>query len=233
MRQGYIGLNNLKIGRIAGWMVSMAVRDSGKAAVFVGGHRWQGHELREVGFRAYLREHAPHLEILDTLVNLETRQLTYEAMLGLLARQPTLRAVYVAGGGMEGAIAALREVRQPGEVCLVVNELTSEFAVCAGRGLGDNGQRNAAGCALPDSVAPDGSGRSRPLGSAGAILSSSRSAHRGIDLTGEEPTPLFSLAAEFGIFHLLCAKNGISIPSCRGGVPPERGCSCYRLHSIT
>lgn len=134
VRQGYIGLNNLKIGRIAGWMVSMAVRDFGKAAVFVGGHRWQGHELREVGFRAYLREHAPHLEILDTLVNLETRQLTYEAMLGLLARQPTLRAVYVAGGGMEGAIAALREVRQPGEVCLVVNELTSElqFALAEG-----------------------------------------------------------------------------------------------------
>lgn len=134
VRQGYIGLNNLKVGRIAGWMVGMAVREPGKAAVFVGGHRWQGHELREVGFRAYLRERAPHLEVLDTLVNLETRQLTYEATLSLLSRQPNLRAIYVAGGGMEGAIAALREVRLPGQVCLVVNELTSEsrFALAEG-----------------------------------------------------------------------------------------------------
>jgi LacI family transcriptional regulator len=63
---------------------------------------------------------------LETLVNLETRQLTYEATLDLLDRHPDLRGIYCAGGGMEGAIAALREVRQPGEVALVVNELTPE-----------------------------------------------------------------------------------------------------------
>ena len=64
--------------------------------------------------------------ILDTLVNLETRQLTYEATLDLLGRHPDLRGIYCAGGGMEGAIAAVREVRKPGEVALVVNELTPE-----------------------------------------------------------------------------------------------------------
>ncbi len=39
---------------------------------------------------------------------------------------PTCGGIYCAGGGMEGAIAALREVRQPGEVALIVNELTPE-----------------------------------------------------------------------------------------------------------
>jgi LacI family transcriptional regulator len=52
--------------------------------------------------------------------------LTYEATLDLLGRHPDLRGIYCAGGGMEGAIAALREARQPGEVALVVNELTPE-----------------------------------------------------------------------------------------------------------
>ena len=126
VRQAYIGLNNVKVGRIAGWMVGMAARRSGKLAVFVGGHRWHGHELRETGFRSYFREHAPEFTVLDTLVNLETRQLTYEATLDLLARHPDLRGIYVAGGGMEGAIAALREVRGPGDVALVVNEVTPE-----------------------------------------------------------------------------------------------------------
>lgn len=126
VREGYVGLNNLKVGRIAGWMVTTATRQPGRVAVFVGGHRWHGHELREAGFRSYLREHAPHLEVMETLVNLETRQFTYEATLSLLARQPELRGIYIAGGGMEGAIAALRESRKPGDVVLVVNELTSE-----------------------------------------------------------------------------------------------------------
>lgn len=126
VRQGYVGLNNLKVGRIAAAMITTAVHRPGKIAVFVGGYRWHGHELRETGFRSYFREFAPHFTVLDTLVNLETRQLTYEATLDLLARHPDLRGIYCAGGGMEGAIAALREARQPGDVALVVNELTPE-----------------------------------------------------------------------------------------------------------
>ncbi|WP_309667671.1 LacI family DNA-binding transcriptional regulator [Tabrizicola sp.] len=126
VRQNYLGLNNMKIGRIAAHLIAETTHQSGKIAVFVGGYRWHGHELRETGFRSYFHEYAPQFTILDTLVNLETRQLTYEATLDLLGRHPDLRGIYCAGGGMEGAIAALREVRQPGEVALVVNELTPE-----------------------------------------------------------------------------------------------------------
>jgi LacI family transcriptional regulator len=126
VRQNYLGLNNLKVGRIAAHMIATASHQAGKIAVFVGGYRWHGHELRETGVRSYFREHAPQFQILDTLINLETRQLTYEATLDLLGRHPDLRGIYCAGGGMEGAIAAVREARQPGEVALVVNELTPE-----------------------------------------------------------------------------------------------------------
>jgi LacI family transcriptional regulator len=126
VRQNYLGLNNLKVGRIAAHMMATASHHGGKIAVFVGGYRWHGHELRETGVRSYFREHAPQFQVLDTLVNLETRQLTYEATLDLLNRHPDLRGIYCAGGGMEGAIAALGEARQPGEVALVVNELTPE-----------------------------------------------------------------------------------------------------------
>lgn len=128
-RANYVGLNNLKVGRIAAYMVGTAVHRPGKIAVFVGGHRWHGHELREAGFRSYLREYHPQFTVLDTLVNLETRQLTHEATLNLLERHPDLRGIYVAGGGMEGAISALREVRAPGDLVLVVNELTPDSRV--------------------------------------------------------------------------------------------------------
>lgn len=124
VRAGYLGLNNLKVGRTAAWLTALAAKGPGKVAIFVGGYRWHGHELRETGFRAYLREAAPELAVLETLVNLETRQLTYEAVLGLIARHPDLRGIYVAGGGMEGAIAALREARR--DVVLVVSALTPD-----------------------------------------------------------------------------------------------------------
>lgn len=126
IRQNYVGLNNLKVGRTAASIIAMAAHRPGKIGVFVGGYRWHGHELRETGFRSYFRESAPQFTVLDTLVNLETRQITYEATLDLLARHPDLRGIYCAGGGMEGAIAALREAKEPSEVCLVVNELTPE-----------------------------------------------------------------------------------------------------------
>ncbi|MBL4916657.1 LacI family DNA-binding transcriptional regulator [Tabrizicola sp. DMG-N-6] len=126
VRRNYLGLNNMKIGRIAAWTITGRVRRPGKLAVFVGGNRWHGHDLREVGFRSYVRENAPEFSMLETLVNLETRQFTYEATLDLVRRHPDLAGIYVAGGGMEGAIAALREVHASPRIALVVNELTAE-----------------------------------------------------------------------------------------------------------
>ncbi len=125
-RQHYIGTNNLKVGRIAAWMLATAAKRPGKIALFVGGYRWHGHELRETGFRSYFREFQPQFQMLDTLVNLETRRLTYEATLDLLHRHPDVAGIYLAGGGMEGAIEALREIREAGQISLVVNELTPE-----------------------------------------------------------------------------------------------------------
>jgi LacI family transcriptional regulator len=125
-QQSYFGLDNVKVGRIAGWLIATQTREPGKVAVFIGGNRWHGHILRETGLRSYLRDRAPGLELLDAIVNLETRQVTYEATLDLLDRHSDLRGIYVAGGGMEGAIAALRETRPPGKVALVVNEITNE-----------------------------------------------------------------------------------------------------------
>ncbi|MDV4166790.1 LacI family DNA-binding transcriptional regulator [Rhodovulum sp. FJ3] len=126
IRKTYLGLNNMKVGRSAAWFMTRISRTPGKLAVFVGGNRWHGHDLREVGFRSFIRAEAPAFTVLDTLVNLETRQVTYEATLDLLTRHSDLAGIYVAGGGMEGAIAALREARPPNKVTLIVNELTDE-----------------------------------------------------------------------------------------------------------
>lgn len=135
VRRNYLGLNNMKIGRTAAWMITRTVAQPGKLAIFVGGNRWHGHDLREVGFRSYVRETAPSFTVLDSLVNLETRQLTYEATLDLVGRHPDLKGIYVAGGGMEGAIAALREVHPTPRIALVVNESTQDSRAALSDGV--------------------------------------------------------------------------------------------------
>jgi LacI family transcriptional regulator len=124
--EGYIGLNNLKAGRTAGWMIAKGAKRPGKVAVFVGSHRFHGHELREMGLRSYFRENATEFEVLDTLVNLDTSEITHEATVNLLNSHPDLVGLHVAGGGMEGAISAIREEGYAGRLQVVVNELTPE-----------------------------------------------------------------------------------------------------------
>lgn len=126
VRQGYIGVDNRKVGRTAAWVIARSARRPGKVACFVGSHRFHGHELREIGFRSYFRENAPEFEVLDTLINLDTPEITHEATLDLLQKHPDLIGFYVCGGGMEGAISAIREERLSGKLIAVVNELTPE-----------------------------------------------------------------------------------------------------------
>lgn len=126
VRETYFGINNMRLGRIAGWFISRLARRPGKVGLFVGGPRYHGHELRETGFRSFFRDAAPDFQLLDTQINLETRQLTYEATVNLIARNPDLVGLYVAGGGMEGAIQAVREAAVAPGLVLIVNELTPE-----------------------------------------------------------------------------------------------------------
>ena len=125
LRDGYYGTDNLKAGRVAAWMLTTQIKHPGKLAVFVGHSRWHSHMMREAGFQAYLRQFEPDFELLAPLVNLDTRQTCYEATLAVLQREPDLRGIYVAGGGMEGAIKALRAMRPAKKVALVVHELTT------------------------------------------------------------------------------------------------------------
>lgn len=126
VRAGYIGLNNRKAGRTAAWIIAKTAKRPGKVAVFVGSHRFLGQEMREIGFRSYFRELAPEFALIDTMVNLEARTIAHEATLDLLHRHPDLVGFYVAGGGMEGAISALREENMADRLVAVCNELTPD-----------------------------------------------------------------------------------------------------------
>jgi LacI family transcriptional regulator len=119
-RTSYVGVDNRKAGRTAGWAIANCANAAGKVAVFVGSHRFHGHELREIGLRSYFREYAPEFSVLDTSVNTESSEITYEMMSTLIEQHGDLVGCYVAGGGTDGAIAAVRRSaanRRPVVVC--------------------------------------------------------------------------------------------------------------------
>jgi LacI family transcriptional regulator len=128
VREGYVGVNNRKAGGTAAWLISRTAKSPGKVAIFVGSSRFHGHEMREIGFRAYFRHRAPEFEVIDTLVNPAPHESAYEATHELLRRHPDLVGLNVAGCGPEGVIRALREVGTSGRIAAVCNEYTPESA---------------------------------------------------------------------------------------------------------
>lgn len=126
VRHACLGVNNLKVGRVAAAMLARGVPKGagGALALFVGGQLWHGHELRETGFRSYIRRERPDLVLLDTQINLDTDDLTYEAAIALMARHKSLCGIYCCGGGRNGVIRAVREERRHGEIDVIANELT-------------------------------------------------------------------------------------------------------------
>lgn len=123
---GHVGIDHRKAGRTAAWSIARLARAPGSVGIFVGSHRYVGHELSEISFRSYFREHAPAFRLLEPLANLEDPHLAHEGTLELLKRNPDLVGIYVAGGGMAGLISALRETGAHERVIAVCNELVPE-----------------------------------------------------------------------------------------------------------
>lgn len=136
-RAGFFGIDHRKAGRTAGWAISRLARAPGTLGIVVGNHRYLGHEICEAGFRSYIREHAPSFRLLDSFASFEDKRVAHEATLDLMRRHPDLRGLYVAGGGIEGIIEALRERARPDPITVVCNELIPETRLALVDGIVD------------------------------------------------------------------------------------------------
>lgn len=133
-RAAYVGLDNRKVGRTAGWYLSNMLPADATVAIFVGSHRYLCQEANEMGFRAYLREHAPAMALLDPITTLESDRYAAEATLDLLRRTPDIAGLYVAGGGIGGVLDALRQGPQRRRV-VIAHDLTETTSRGLAEGL--------------------------------------------------------------------------------------------------
>lgn len=123
-RAGYVGLDNGKVGRTAAWTIDRLCPQPGKVGISLGSHRILCQEASEVSFRSYMREHAPRFEVLEAATSFEQPHYAQETTRDLLRRHPDLVGLYVAGGGLEGVMQAIREEGASSRLVTVGRELT-------------------------------------------------------------------------------------------------------------
>lgn len=119
----FVGLDNWKVGRASAWAFDKMVRDPGKIGVLVGSHRLRNQEMNESGFRSYFREHNARFSVLEPLPTYESAAVAREHVENLLTDHPDLCGLFISGGGVTGAIAALRAMPKRDDFVAVGYEL--------------------------------------------------------------------------------------------------------------
>jgi LacI family transcriptional regulator len=104
----YVGLDNWKVGRTAAWALAHICKGPGKIGILMGNHRYRNQDMNESGFRSYFREHAPEFSLLEPVATFESAAVAQEMTEHMLRDHPDLSGLFVAGGGISGALAALR-----------------------------------------------------------------------------------------------------------------------------
>ena len=120
----YIGLDNWKVGRTSAWAFANICKVPGKIGILMGNPRYRNQEMNEIGFRSYFRELAPNFSLLEPISTFEAAAVAQEMTERLLNDHPDLVGLYVSGGGISGALAALRSGGRAGQIVVVGYDLT-------------------------------------------------------------------------------------------------------------
>jgi LacI family transcriptional regulator len=106
-----------------GWAFDNLCKAPGKIGILVGNHRYRCQETNESGFRSYFREHSRGFELLEARSTFETASIAREVTERLLEDHGDLIGLFVSGGGISGAVAALRDSGRAREIVTVGYEL--------------------------------------------------------------------------------------------------------------
>ena len=119
----FVGLDNWKVGRTAAWAFDKMVREPGKIGILVGNHRFRNQQMNESGFRSYMREHDKGFTLLEPQATYESAAAAREIVEKLFQDHPDMCGLFISGGGITGAISALRDLKPREDFVAVGYEL--------------------------------------------------------------------------------------------------------------
>lgn len=113
-RVGYVGMDNRTAGQTAAYLMSRWLDQTAQdVAVVISSELFRGEEEREMGFRVWLRNRAPHLRVVDISGGYGVYGPTFERVSQALLDNPSLRAVYSVGGGNRAIVDAFAAQSRP------------------------------------------------------------------------------------------------------------------------
>lgn len=125
--QTYIGPDNRKAGRVAADLMGRFLgKEGGEVIVIAGLLSMIGHEEREMGFRAALRERYPQCRVSEVLESLEKGERAGDLVFDALKRNPNIRGVYNASAGAQAVVDAVKALGKRDEIIFITHELTED-----------------------------------------------------------------------------------------------------------
>ncbi|QGY31969.1 LacI family transcriptional regulator (plasmid) [Pantoea cypripedii] len=124
-RLAYVGPDNRQMGRAAGELMGRFLGErGGEILVVLGMHNMIGHEERERGFRAVLRERFPACIWAVTLESAENQRRAGDVVRQALLENPRIRGIYNTSSGNSNIVATLQSLGRQAQ--LITHELTPE-----------------------------------------------------------------------------------------------------------
>ena len=115
----HIGVDYIKVGRLAGNLMGLIVKENTKVAMLYGSDNVLCHKERLDGFKDYVNQHRPDINIVTTVKNSDNDEDGYTKK--LLEDYPDVNALFISSGGISGICKAIKEANKVGKITVIAS----------------------------------------------------------------------------------------------------------------
>lgn len=115
----HIGVDYNKVGRLAGNLMGLIVKENTKVAMLYGSDNVLCHKERLDGFKDYVNQHRPDIDIVTTVKNSDNDEDGYTTTKKLLEDYPDVNALFISSGGISGICKAIKEANKVGKITII------------------------------------------------------------------------------------------------------------------
>lgn len=118
-RIAYVGSDYTKSGQTAAGLINLLTNGDVNLGVVIGSEGILCHTQRIAGFRKQIKQHYPHIHIVDTVLNHDDDFESYDRTTKLLTQHPEINALFFAAGGVYGGCRAVISLGLSGKITIL------------------------------------------------------------------------------------------------------------------
>lgn len=123
-RRYFIGIDNSAAGRTAAALIGRFLPHGGRVGLIAGSLDLRDHRQRIEAFTGLINQSFPELDLLGPVEGVDSAGRTYRVTRELIETHGDLAALYNAGAGNDGLVAALRDTGTSASIRVITHELT-------------------------------------------------------------------------------------------------------------